>query len=168
MRATSDNSSTTTGSAINALACADIFAKSFAINAHRLLACCLAFGESKSLIIVSFTSYTPDGIGLKRPHLHTIASKDSISYQASFNFFIIISLRNWNCSGIVLKSFNSSTECLMFSLKTSSLSLNTEILVEVDHGLITRIFRDSIINIINHKKRYNRKVIHIFHKYFIF
>jgi hypothetical protein len=110
-RAISLNSSTTTGSAINAFARLDFFARSLAINAQRLLACCFVLGDSKSSIIEPFTSYTPEGIGFKSPPLQTIASNSAISYHESFSLLTIISLRNGNCSVTDLNHFNSSEEC---------------------------------------------------------
>ena len=72
MRAISCNSSTTTGSAINALEPGIVLAMSLAIKAPRLLACSPFILLLKCSIINSLTSYIPDGIGFNKPPLPMI------------------------------------------------------------------------------------------------
>ena len=155
-RATSCNSSTTTGSAIYAFVpLFKDFAISFAINPPKLEACSPRGGLFKSFINASFTSYTPDSIGLTKPPLPTIALISLISKPAFFNSERMMSFRNWNCEATFSNLAISSAECLMFFTNFSVSSSKIAIFVDVEPGLIARILNDIVLIVIFNINNYS-------------
>ena len=131
------------------------FAISFAIRPPKLEACSPRGGLFKSLINASFTSYTPDSIGLTKPPLPTIALISLILNPAFFSSERIISFRNWNCEATLSNFAISSAECLMFFTNFSVSSSKIAIFVEVDPGLIARILNDIILIVILNINNYS-------------
>ena len=86
--------------------------------------------------MASFTSYTPEVSGCSRPPRPTTALRPFKSMPSFFNSFRIVSLRYENWSEILSNLAISSTECLMFFLKTCSLSWKTATFVDVEPGLM--------------------------------
>ena len=140
IRANGDSSSTTPGSAMKLRHPGMSLAMACAITHPRSQAClCPAF--KLSLSICSFTSYTPPDTGFANPPRPMIASKSTgipICSSSSNTTF----LRIGSCSLISANWAISSAECFTERNKIGFSSTYTAILVDVEPGLITRIFID--------------------------